>query len=176
MTENSHHDACVPATAIARAGHAVLLRGKSGSGKSDLALRALCRPCLLPGEHQPGSFQLISDDQTILKRAGGAVHASAPATIRGLLEVRGIGVLPFPAVADIPVALVADLVGDVTSGLNSAPIERLPDYPGQTTELLGLSIDLVRIAPFEASAPLKLALALARSVAAGSCKPVSRKP
>ena len=53
--------------------------GSSGSGKSDLALRLLDR-----------GFPLFSDDRTIVRGrrdAGGSV----PVTIRGKLEVRGIG-------------------------------------------------------------------------------------
>ncbi len=72
----------VHATAVAIEGEAVLLRGPSGSGKSDLALRLI-----------DGGAQLVADDQTLLRRAGGRVLASAPPAIAGLLEVRGVGVV-----------------------------------------------------------------------------------
>ncbi len=145
----------VAATAIARQGHAVLLRGASGQGKSDLALRAICRPLQLPGELSPQPFQLVSDDQTVLKVAGDQVVASPPDPLRDLLEVRGIGIVRARSSAGLPLALVVDLT-------NSA-IERLPDFPGAYAMLLDRQFDLVQIAPFEASAPEKIALALARS-------------
>ena len=147
---------CVAATAIARQGHAVLLRGASGTGKSDLALRAICRPMQLPGETSPEPFQLVSDDQTVLSVADGAVLASSPDPICDLLEVRGIGIVEVPSAVGLPLAMVVDLT-------NSA-IERMPDFPGAYAMLLDRQFDLVQIAPFEASAPEKIALALARSI------------
>lgn len=146
----------VAATAIARRGHVVLLRGASGAGKSDLALRAICRPVQLPGEPNAEAFQLVSDDQTVLTAVGDTVLASAPSPLRDLLEVRGLGLVDVPAVADLPVALVVDLT--------STEIERMPDDPGPEANLLGRRFNSVQIAPFEASAPEKLALALARTI------------
>ena len=146
----------VAATAIARHGQVVLLRGASGAGKSDLALRAICRPVQLPGEPNAEAFQLVSDDQTVLTAAGDNVLAGAPGPLRDLLEVRGLGLVDVPAIVDLPVALVVDLTG--------AEIERMPDEPGPGTSLLGRRFESVQIAPFEASAPEKLALALARTV------------
>lgn len=77
--------------------HAVLITGPSGSGKSDLSLRLLDR-----------GFALVSDDQTILKRVGTHVVAAAPTTIRGKLEIRGLGILNVDVVDDIPVALAVE--------------------------------------------------------------------
>jgi UPF0042 nucleotide-binding protein len=64
--------------------------------------------------------------------------------------VRGVGIVPAPAQPEAPVALVADLV--------AAP-ERLPEPAAET--ILGIAIPRIEIAPFEASAPAKLRLALA---------------
>jgi serine kinase of HPr protein (carbohydrate metabolism regulator) len=147
----------IHATTIARHGHAVLLRGTSGAGKSDLALRAIMRPLLLPGDASPAPFELVSDDRTVLHLAGDSVVASAPEPLRGLLEVRGIGIVALPSLGDVPLALVVDL--------SAGEIERLPEYPGARTTLLGRAFDVVEIAPFEASAPEKVALALARATA-----------
>lgn len=149
----------VAGTTIARHGHAVLLRGRSGQGKSDLALRAICRPLRLPGEVHAEPFELVSDDQTMLRAAGNQVMAHAPETLRDQLEVRGIGIVNMPSTAGLPLALIVNLT--------AAPIERLPDYPGASEILLGGRFDVVEIAPFEASAPEKIALALARSVEGG---------
>lgn len=146
----------IPATAIARDGYGVLLRGTSGSGKSDLALRSVSVPITLPGDEQPMPFRLISDDQTELARANQDLLASPPTTLNGLLEVRGIGIVSLPFSSGVPVRLVVDLTSDA--------IERMPEYPGSSVMLMGLAIDLIQVSPFEVSAPLKIALALRRSI------------
>lgn len=154
-TRNADRAAAVPtsitvhATVIARRGVAALLRGPSGAGKSDLALRLLAMPASpnLP----TGDFTLISDDQVQLSITAGQLTATAPATIAGRMEVRGLGIVTLPATASARVVLVADLV-------QSGQVERLPEP--DTVELLGVAVPLVRLAPFEASAPIKLALAL----------------
>ena len=68
-------------------GRAVLIAGPSGAGKSDLALRLIDR-----------GFTLVSDDQTIVKRDGDRLLASAPPTIAGKLEIRGIGIVDMETV------------------------------------------------------------------------------
>src|SRR3546814_17418763 len=75
----------VHATCIAIDGRGILLRGPSGSGKSDLALRLI-----------DGGALLVADDQVILTEADGELTASAPATTAGRMEVRGIGVVDMP--------------------------------------------------------------------------------
>lgn len=134
------------ATCVSLAGAGVLLRGPSGAGKSDLALRLI-----------DGGALLIADDRVELEEKDGRVHARAPRELAGLLEVRGVGILPVPHAADAPLALVADLVG-------SGEADRLPEP--QTVLLCGLPVPRVAIAPFEASAPAKLRLA-ASAAAAG---------
>ena len=127
-------------TAIAIDGRAVLLRGASGSGKSDLALRLI-----------DAGARLVADDQCELHRRGEEIIVRAPATIAGLLEVRGIGLVRFNALAEAPVAAIVDLV---------APegVERLPAR--QSEAILGLALPRIAVAPFEASAAAKLRLAL----------------
>lgn len=130
----------VHATAVAIDGRVVLLRGPSGSGKSDLALRLI-----------DAGAMLVADDYSQLQRTNDAILVRAPGSISGLLEVRGIGILKVPALPDAPLALIADLV---------APqhVERLPEPCSET--IFGLAIPVVAIAPFEASAAAKLRLAL----------------
>jgi serine kinase of HPr protein (carbohydrate metabolism regulator) len=132
----------VHATCVACGGRAVLLCGPPGSGKSDLALRLI-----------DGGARLVADDQVRLRAEAGRIVASAPETIAGRLEVRGIGIVAVPHVAAAPVALVVDLVSPGT-------VERLPDAAQRT--YLGIALPLVALAPFEASATAKLRLALTR--------------
>ena len=142
----------VHATAIALGGKAALIRGASGSGKSDLALRCLAAA---PLPHVPHRMELVADDQVELTLVFDGIEASALPAIAGKLEVRGLGVLDMPFRATARVALVIDLV---------APDE-VPRYPLEevTTIFLGLAVPTLRLAPFEISAPAKVALALAAS-------------
>jgi HPr kinase/phosphorylase len=142
------HATCV-ALRTGRNWQGVLLRGPSGAGKSDLALRLV-----------EGGGRLVADDQTALVRQGRVLVAMPPATLAGLLEVRGIGIVKVGRprlLARATLALLVDLVPPDR-------IERLPD-PAQET-LLGVDLPVVALAPFEASAPAKLRLALARSASA----------
>jgi serine kinase of HPr protein (carbohydrate metabolism regulator) len=115
----------------------VLIEGPSGSGKSDLALRALSE-----------GFRLVADDRVVLWTSGGQLFGRAPDTLRGALEIRGLDVIRQPAVAMSQVALV------VRSG---AP-ERIPQL--QTIELLGITAPLLELDLRELSAPAKLSRAL----------------
>jgi serine kinase of HPr protein (carbohydrate metabolism regulator) len=134
----------VHGTTVALEGEGVLLRGPSGSGKSDLALRLI-----------DGGARLIADDQTELTRVADGLLARSPASIAGRMEVRGVGILRVPTVPSALLRLVIDLV---------APdrVERLPEP--QFCDYLQCSLPLLALAPFEASAPAKIRLALASLV------------
>jgi len=131
----------VHASTVASEGRAVLITGPSGSGKSDLTLRLLDR-----------GFTLVSDDQTIVKKDGDRLIASAPPTIAGKLEIRGIGIVAMETVTNMPVALLVELTSD---------IQRLPD-DSRERPILGVSLPLVSVDAMAASAPSKVALALDR--------------
>ena len=107
-------------------------------------------------------MRLIADDQVLLTRQGQTLDAKAPATLAGQLEVRGLGILSVGALPMAAVALVADIVvADIVSARSGEPgIERYPD-PWPVTTIAGLAIPVIRISAFEASAPLKILLALA---------------
>jgi serine kinase of HPr protein (carbohydrate metabolism regulator) len=131
----------VHASTVAIDGRAVLITGASGAGKSDLALRLLDR-----------GFTLVSDDQTIVKRDDSRLIASAPSTIAGKLEVRGIGIIEMEHLDNVPVALLVELTSD---------IQRLPD-DSRERPILGVRLPLISIDAMTASAPSKVALALDR--------------
>jgi serine kinase of HPr protein (carbohydrate metabolism regulator) len=131
----------IHASTVASDGRAVLISGPSGSGKSDLALRLLDR-----------GFTLVSDDQTIVRRDGDRLVASAPPTIKGKLEIRGIGIVDMDTVNDVPVALFVELTSEIM---------RLPD-DRRERPVLGVNLPLVSVDALTASAPSKVALALDR--------------
>jgi serine kinase of HPr protein (carbohydrate metabolism regulator) len=131
----------VHASTVATDGRAVVILGPSGAGKSDLALRLLDR-----------GFTLVSDDQTLIKRDGDRLMASAPPNIAGKLEIRGIGIVDMETVSNIPVALLVELTSE---------IQRLPDE-NRERPLLGVRVPLISIDAMTASAPSKVALALDR--------------
>ena len=129
------------ASTVALDGRAVLICGPSGSGKSDLALRLLDR-----------GFTLVSDDQTIVRKDGERVLASAPPTIHGKLEIRGVGIVDMESVSDVPLALVVELTSE---------IQRLPDDSRERL-VLDVNLPLISVDAMTASAPSKVALALDR--------------
>jgi serine kinase of HPr protein (carbohydrate metabolism regulator) len=121
----------------------VLIEGASGRGKSDLALRAL--------DH---GFRLVADDRVLVWTDGARLFGRAPEPLDGLLEVRGLGIVPVAAVAFCEIVLLARL----------EPPERMPDAATET--ILGAPIPLLAVAPFESSAPAKLSRAMEAFAAA----------
>lgn len=132
----------VHATCIVLGQVGILLRGEPGAGKSDLALRMI----------ETGA-RLVADDRVRLAREGMRVAATVPAALAGLIEVRGLGIVRLAADRHAPkaaVGLVCDLVAP-------GEVDRLPEPTH--AEILGVSLPLVRLDPFTASAPVKLRLA-----------------
>ena len=115
----------------------VLIEGPSGAGKSDLALRALDQ-----------GFRLVADDRVEVWSDAGRLFGRAPDALRGLIEARGVGVVPVAPVAFCEITLVARL---------GTP-RRMPDPATET--ILGVAIPLLVSAPLEPSAPAKLSRAM----------------
>lgn len=133
----------VHGTCVLIGARAVLLRGPAGSGKSDLAFR------LIRGEG--ASALLVADDQVGLVGEEDRLIASPPAALAGLLELRGLGLLPLPFAARAEVALVVDLVP-------RDAVPRLPE-PGFVT-IEGVNLPLVALHAFDLTAAEKVRLAL----------------
>ncbi|MFA4939778.1 MAG: HPr kinase/phosphatase C-terminal domain-containing protein [Brevundimonas sp.] len=117
----------------------VMILGPSGVGKSDLALRLIGR-----------GWRLISDDYTQVWTSGGAVHASAPASIAGRIEVRGVGIV---SAATRPMTRVVLAIACVPEA-----VERLPEP--QFRRFAGVDLPLLALDPRPASAVDVVAAAL----------------
>jgi serine kinase of HPr protein (carbohydrate metabolism regulator) len=131
------------ASCVAINGAAVLITGRSGSGKSDLAIRLIDRGALL-----------VSDDSTQIDRRDGQLIASAPETIAGKIELAGIGIVTLPEAGPTPVALLIAL---------DAPVIRLPDGT-ETQQIAGIDIPVIALDAFHTSTPIKVERALAALV------------
>lgn len=107
-------------------GRGLLAVGPPGSGKS-----ALCLDLMRHGAN------LVADDRVRLWRDGAAVMAEAPASLRGLVEARGVGILRAEPAGPARIDMVVDL------GL--AEDQRLP--PWRTRAVLGIELPLV-LGPF----------------------------
>lgn len=129
------------ATCVAVGGLGVLLTGRPGAGKSDLAMRLIDR-----------GAELVADDVTIVTRRDAGLIASVPDAIAGTMEVRGLGLLTVPALAHAPVVLLVDLDGEG---------ERLPPVD-ETRHVAGLALPVLRLDSRPASAPIKVEWALRR--------------
>ena len=88
----------VHASAVVVDGRALLITGPAGAGKSALALQMMAL-----------GAGLIADDRTILHREDDRIIASCPDTIRGMIEARGIGILPVPAALPAALCAIMDL-------------------------------------------------------------------
>ncbi|WP_420136469.1 HPr kinase/phosphorylase [Sphingomonas sp.] len=128
------------ASCVAIHGRAVLLTGVSGSGKSDLALRLIDR-----------GATLVGDDGIVVEARGGRLHARSGPNIEGQIEVRGIGILTAPTIAEAPLALAIAL---------DRPVPRMPDETLPVRVIEGLTLPLLALDPFEGSAPVKVEKAL----------------
>ena len=129
------------ASCVAIAGRAILIEGAPGSGKSSLALALIDRGAVL-----------IGDDGVSLTARGGQLYASPPPNIAGLLEVRNLGLLQFPTVSDVRVALLVRL---------DAAAERFIEV-AELTERAGSELPLIRLWPSETAPAHKAELALIR--------------
>ncbi|WP_240705108.1 HPr kinase/phosphorylase [Pacificoceanicola onchidii] len=111
------------ASAVSVDGKGLLIRGKSGSGKSSLALELMTRGALL-----------IADDRVIVEKGdAGAVWMRSPDAIFGMIEARGVGLLKAAAAEKGRLCAVLDL--------DCVETERLPEV--RTTEVLGENVPLL---------------------------------
>lgn len=136
-------------TAITVDGTGLLFLGPSGSGKSALAF-----DCLAEARLANLSHALISDDRVLISLEEGKVFASAPETIRGLIELRYSGIVSVDHVAN------AELHYAVLP-VQSDEAQRLPPYEEHFDLLDGVRLPVVRV-PSWSRFPLSLIFARLR--------------
>lgn len=100
--------ATVHASAVLVGARAVLIRGPSGAGKSRLAFDLI-------DAARAGTLRfarLVGDDRLHLSPAGGRLLVRPAATLAGLIEVRGVGIVRMPYEPCAVIGLVVDLGAD----------------------------------------------------------------
>jgi serine kinase of HPr protein (carbohydrate metabolism regulator) len=149
------------ATALAEwrggAWRAVLLRGPSGAGKSDFALRALA-----------AGWRLVADDRVLAWASGGRLYARAPRRLSGLVEARGLGVVPVQHLAWAEIKLVVDLSED------PAAVERTPEPEWE--QIAGVGVRRIALNGRESSATAKVSLALQAATLGAEPEPAYQAP
>ena len=131
----------IHASAVLVGARAVLIRGPSGVGKSELVFRLIeaGRTDALP------FVRLVADDRTLLQVCHGRLIARPAPALRGLLEVRGLGIRRLPYEPAAVVGLALDLQAHTGS--------RMPRECERSSEILGISIP--QIAGFSVNGALQ---------------------
>lgn len=123
-------------------GKGILLVGKSGAGKSDLALRLI----------MDRNASLVADDRVDIIKKDGFLYGSSPKNLSGLLEIRGVGLRKFPATPNQKIDLCIELCSDRDI------VTRYPDE--DHVDFLGISVKKIRLYPFDCSTIYKIVVTL----------------
>ena len=130
----------IHATFISLNNKGILFIGKSGSGKSDLALRMIMEKGAL----------LVADDRVNIKKIGEKIYGYAPDEIKGKLEVRNVGITELNTKEKEEICLCVELVSD------RKELERLPE--AEYIDFLGVSVTKIKLYPFDCSTICKIIL------------------
>ena len=128
----------IHATLVNLYGKGILITGRSGSGKSDLALRLIVEK----------NAKLVADDQVILNQENGFLYGKSPNNISGKIEVRGVGICEFDYLEKSKIDICIELIEDRDS------LERMPE--DEFINFLGISITKLKIYPFDCSTICKI--------------------
>jgi len=131
----------IHASCVAAGNGGVLILGQSGQGKSDLALRLIDR-----------GARLVADDRCDIWHERGRLWCRPPEPLAGKIEVRGIGIVERPWTAPVPLSLAVRL---------TERYDRMP-AANQAETVAGHPLPALLLSAFEASAPIKILLALER--------------
>lgn len=127
----------IAASAVALGERAVLIRGRSGAGKSSLAL------ALVEEWRRQGDFaRLVGDDRICVRICAGRALLSPHRAISGLVEWRGLGLLE----QDFENCAVLALIVDLESEQDHANCPRLPEQSELCSDFHGLcDVPLLRL-------------------------------
>lgn len=132
----------VQAACVAIDGRGVLIEGRDGDARTDLALRLIDRGAVL-----------VADLQTVCLRQDRSLLAIAPAGAAGRIEVRGLGIVEMPHVERVPVELLIVL-------LDAGP--RFPEDK-RTRSIAGVEVPVLALSASDHAAPIKAELWLKRA-------------
>ena len=135
----------IHASAVLIGAHAVLIRGASGAGKSQLAWQLIgAAPAHIP------FARLVADDRAFVEAHHGRLVVRAAPELAGLLEVRGLGIRRLPHEPCAVVGLVVDLA--------AVDADRLPPREALPTTILGVTLPRLALAPSQPALPALLAM------------------
>ena len=97
-------------------------------------------------------FRLVADDRVVVWTSGGRLYGRSPEPLSGLLEARGVGIVPAAPLDFCQITLL------VACQRGPDEVERMPDEAPETIE--GVAIPRIELWPFEAAGPAKLRRAL----------------
>jgi serine kinase of HPr protein (carbohydrate metabolism regulator) len=137
--------ASVHASAVLVGNRAVLIRGPSGAGKSRLAFDLI----LAGRAGQLPAATLVGDDRVHLEAGSGQLMVRPARELAGLIEIRGLGIRRCDFAKQAVVGLVVDLAAE--------DAERLPPPQALQTEIYGIKLPRIPVAPGYSGLPLVIA-------------------
>ena len=147
----------VHGSAVLVGGMGILVRGPARSGKSALCLSTLRRAASLGIDSW-----LVADDRVLIEAGTDGIVLSAPAALRGLIEISGVGIVTEPSADRAPLTLVVDLC-------EPTAIDRMPEDLDAAVTISGAMIRRVRLPARSAAfgADVLVSLALGAGPASG---------
>ncbi|HET7678852.1 MAG TPA: serine kinase [Xanthobacteraceae bacterium] len=147
MTQTSPHlSPTIHACAVLVGAKAVLIRGPSGSGKSELALALLQAA-------QAGQLpfaRLVADDRAHVEAVNGRLLVRPASALKGLLELRGSGIHSIEAEPVAAIGCVVDLAAQ--------DAVRLPEKEACEAVIEGIRLPRLAVASGQEALPLVLLL------------------
>jgi serine kinase of HPr protein (carbohydrate metabolism regulator) len=135
----------IHASAVLVGAHAVLIRGPSGSGKSQLAWQfANAAPA------QIRFARLVGDDRVFVEAHHGRLIVRPAPELAGLVEIRGLGIRRVAYEPRAVVGLIVDLA--------ATDADRLPSQEAVRAQVLGITLPRLAVAPSHPALPALLAV------------------